>query len=161
MPQIFDFWKFITENFGKLNERFSKIMKLRKIYKTAHFLGQFSTRYDWLRQIKNISWQSAWKREENVCFRFLIYKISPHWFCQIEWEIFNYYEIMKNCNLFHFLLIFSTRYSRILQIKISYEDQHGKRKKMYVSYFSFLKFHHRYFCQIKWEFFKSHDIRKT
>ena len=117
MTQIFDFWKFITEIFAKLNERFSKIMKLRKIYKTAHFLGQFSTRYDWLRQIKNISWQSAWKREENVCFRFLIYKISSHWFCQIEWEIFNYHEIMKNCNLVHFLLHFSTRYSRIWQIK--------------------------------------------
>ena len=63
MTQIFDFWKFITEIFAKLNERFSKIMKLRKIYKMAHFLGHFSTRYDLIWQIKNSSWWSARKKE--------------------------------------------------------------------------------------------------
>ena len=114
-----EFWflKIHDRDFCQTVWEISKIMKLLKTYKTAHFLGHFSTRYDWLRQIKNISWQSAWKREENVCFRFFIYKISSNWFCQIEWEIFNYHEIMKNCNLVHFLLHFSTRYSRIWQIK--------------------------------------------
>ena len=87
MTQIFDFWKFITVILAKLNERFSKIMKLRKIYKMAHILGHFSTRYDW-----------------------------------------------------------------IWQIKISHGDQHGKRKKMYVSDFSFLKFHLRDFVKLNERF---------
>ena len=88
--QIFDFWNFITEIFAKHVERFSKIMKLWRISKIIHFLVHFSTRYGGIWHTKNISWQSAWKIEENVHLRLL--KLYHRDICKTCWEIFKNYE---------------------------------------------------------------------
>ena len=58
--QIFYFRNFITQICGKN-------------MKIAHFLGQFSTRNGWKCHIKNISWGSAWKIEENVHLGFFYF----------------------------------------------------------------------------------------
>ena len=44
--------------------------------KMAHFLGQFSIKNCWILQVKNISWQSAWKKKKKYS---RITQVWPIW----------------------------------------------------------------------------------
>ena len=85
--------------------KYHEIMKKMKI---AHFLGQFSTRNVWKGQTKNISWGSAWKIEENVHLRFLIFQTSSQRFLpnmlgdfQISWNYKKYENCPFSRSIFH------------------------------------------------------------
>ena len=92
---------------------------------------------------------------------FWFFKLHHRDFCQTCWEIFKYYEIMKNLKIAHFLGQFSIRNTRILQTKISHDDQHGKRKKIYISDDFFWKLCHTDLWKTYWEIFKYHEIMKN
>ena len=73
---------YLIQIYAKCVERFSKKNTKLKLMKIDHFLGQFPGRKSKIRQIKNISWRSAWKNEENVHLRFLIFENSPQRYLQ-------------------------------------------------------------------------------
>ena len=67
--------------------------------KTAHFLGQFTTRHVWLLEKSHIPWRRARKNEQNVHLRILIFETSPHTFFNYRKGIFQNVkmcEIMKH-----------------------------------------------------------------
>ena len=67
--------------------------------KIAHFLGNFATRNSKIWQIKIISCRSAWKNEENVHLRFLIFETSSQRFLQNmlrDFQKFKNYEKYEN-----------------------------------------------------------------
>ena len=75
----FWFWKLCHREFC---QTYWEIFKNHEIMKNAHFLGHFPARNSKIWQIKIISWRSAWKNEENVHLRFLIFETSPQRFLQ-------------------------------------------------------------------------------
>ena len=79
---------------------FQKKNTIWKFMKIDHFLGQFPTRNSKIWPIKIISWQSAWKNEEYVHLRFLIFETSSQRFLQNMLRDFQKscnYEKYKNC----------------------------------------------------------------
>ena len=63
-------------------------------------LRSCSTRNTWIWLMKNISWRSAWKNEENVHLRFLIFETSLHRSLQNKLRDFQkwwIYEKYENC----------------------------------------------------------------
>ena len=77
--------------------------------KSANFLGHFSNRVIWIWQIKNISRWSAWKNEENVHLRFVIFKLPHKDICQTRWEICKNHISMEHMKIGPFLGCFPTR----------------------------------------------------
>ena len=77
----FGFWKLHHRDFCQTFWEIFKNHEIMKNMKIAHFLGHFSTRYGKIWQTINISWQSAWKNEENVHLRFLILETLSQRFC--------------------------------------------------------------------------------
>ena len=73
---------FKIQIYAKCAERFSKKNTKLKLMKIDNFLRQFPSRKSKIRQIKTISWRSAWKNEENVHLRFLIFENSSQRYLQ-------------------------------------------------------------------------------
>ena len=57
-----------------------EISQKNQTKKIGHFLGHFSTRYSKIWQKKYVSWRTAWKNENNVHLRFLIFENSSQRF---------------------------------------------------------------------------------
>ena len=68
---ISDFWFLELHHweFSKTCWEIFKNLEIMQYIKDAHFLGHFSNRIIWIWLMKNISWWSAWKNEENVHLR--------------------------------------------------------------------------------------------
>ena len=91
---------YLIQIYAKCIERFSKKNTKLKLMKNDHFLGQFPGRKSKIRQIKIISWRSAWKNEENVHLRFLIFENSSQRYLQNMLRDFRKsrnYEKLENC----------------------------------------------------------------
>ena len=79
-----------------------EIFDLFQKSKTAHFLGQFTTRQFWIRKKSHIPRRSARKNEKNVHLRFLIFENSSHTFFDDRKSIFQKLkicEIRKNSEI--------------------------------------------------------------
>ena len=112
-----DFWflKIHHTDICKTSWEIINKLEIMKIKKIDHFLGLLSTRKSRIWQEKIISWQSAWKNEENLHLIFLIFEISSQRYLL---NMLRDFQIMKNMNIAHFLGHSSTRNSNIWQIKI-------------------------------------------
>ena len=79
-----------------------EIFDLFQKSKTAHFLGQFTTRQFWIRKKSHIPRRSARKNEKNVHLRFLTFENSSHTFLNDRKSIFQKLkmcEILKNSEI--------------------------------------------------------------
>ena len=79
-----------------------EIFDLFQKSKTAHFLGQFTTRQFWIRKKSHIPRRSARKKEKNVHLRFFIFENSSHTFFNDRKSIFQKFkmcEIMKKSEI--------------------------------------------------------------
>ena len=159
--QIFDFWKFITEIFAKHVERFSKIMKLRKIRKLPIFMA--------ICPPETVTYGKSKSSHENQHEKIKKMYISDFWFlkihhrdiCKTCWEIFENHEIMKNKKIAHFLGHFSPRNSKIWQIKIiSWRSAWKNEENLHLRFLIFENSSQRYLQNMLRDFWKSRNYEK-
>ena len=127
--QIFDFWKFITEIFAKHVERFSKIIKLWKTRKLSIFVAIFQPEKVRYGKSKSSHGDQHEKTKKMYISDFWFLKLHHRDFCKTYWEIFKNHEFLRNKKTDYFLGHFSTRDSKIWQIKNILWRSHEKMKK--------------------------------